>query len=279
MRRWVCAFGITLAGFVAVPASAGESAGPQPGRLDLNYAIYFGGLHVIDMAIDLDLAASGYDVTTRIRTVGLAGWIAPWQSVATTEGTIRGLRLEPRRHRMDGEFRGHRRSVAIDFAGADVVDIRIIPPPAQDDGRDPVTREQMHGALDPTSALLAVTRRIAAGQGCVGREPVFDGRRRYDVVVVDSAADTLPANDYSLFSGPALRCDFEFVPIAGYESRPAESEERKRRFRTGRAWFAELVPGRPAVPVRIEMGGDVVPTLVHLRDMQPRPDDAGGHER
>jgi hypothetical protein len=98
---------------------------------------------------------------------------------------------------------------------------------------------------------------------------VFDGRRRYDVVVAEYGPETLAANDYNNFSGTALRCDFHVEQIAGYDIKTANPDMRKQRFRTGRAWFAEVLPGRPAVPVRVEVDGDLAVTLVHLRGVRP----------
>ena len=282
MRHPILTMAAILAALAAPPAFAqqvsaasGEVAPHRssPQRLGLDYTVYFGGLHVLDLGVAVDLGRRSYDVTSKIRTVGLTRWLAPWDSVATTEGVIDGAQVEPQRHRMDGKLRGHRRSVAIDFRGTAVADVRVYPPPAKDDDRDPVTPAEMNGSLDPSSALLAMSRRIAAGGGCDGRVPVFDGRRRYDVVVVDRGTELVPGGD-DLFSGPALRCDFTIVPIAGYVRRPSDPDHLKHRFRTGHAWFAEVVPGAPAVPVRIEMQGDLAATVVHLRRVRPAADVA-----
>jgi hypothetical protein len=291
MRHPILTMGTVLAAVAAMPSFAPEtfatnalgqetSAAPdqvashEPAsaqRLGLDYTVYFGGLHVLDLGVAVGLGARTYDVTSNIRTVGIARWWAPWDSVATTEGRLDGLQVEPQRHRMEGELRGHRRTVAIDFRGSDVADVRLDPPPAHDEDRDPVTPAEMKGTLDPSSALLAMSRRVAADGGCTGRVPVFDGRRRYDVVVVDRGTERLSAGDSDRFSGPALRCDFTFVPIAGYARHSTDPEHLKYRVRTGHAWFAEIVPGEPAVPVRIEMQGDVAVTVVHLRRVQPPP--------
>jgi len=279
MRHAVLALSLLVCALAGSPAAGGESGSGKADRVDLAYTIYFGGLHVVDLSVDLDLAATTYDVKTQVRTVGLLHWLTEWQLDATTEGAIiEGTRLLPARHRVRTEFRGRPRTVAIDFSGGDVADIRIVPLPRDEDRREEVPRAAMRGALDPTSALLAVTRRLAAGEGCTARIPVFDGRRRFDIVAVEHGPEELPATDYSLFSGSALRCDFTIEPIAGYDVRNADAEERRRQLSHGRAWFAAAEPGLPPVPVRIEIGGDPVSALVHLRDLQ-RPGGAGAIRR
>lgn len=278
MRHTILTIGTILAAVAAMPTFAQEmiavsdrvaSHDSLAQRLALDYTVYFGGVHVLDLGVAVELGARTYDVTSNMRTVGFTRWLAPWDSTATTEGRLDGLQVEPQHHRMHGELGGRRRSVAIDFRGSEIADLRLDPPPADNEDREPVTPAEMKGTLDPSSALLAVSRRIAAGGGCAGRVAVFDGRRRYDVVVVERGTEHLSAGDDERFSGPALRCEFTFVPIAGYARHPSDSEQRKRRFRTGQAWFAVIVPGEPAVPVRIEMQGDLAATVVHLRRIEP----------
>jgi len=269
MRQTICAVLLLIGALARSPATADEAGAGRADRLNLEYAIYFGGLHVVDLNVDVDLAATSYDVKTQVRTVGFLHWLTEWRLDAMTEGAIiEGTRLMPARHRVRTEFRGRPRTVAIDFTGGDVADVRIVPPPGEDGSRNEVPRAAMRGALDPTSALLGLTRRLTAGKGCTGRIPVFDGRRRYDVVAVEHGPDEIPATDYGLFNGTALRCDFKVEPIAGYDARNPEAEERRRQLSHGRAWFAAVVEGLPPMPVRIELGGDPVSAMVHLREVQ-----------
>lgn len=229
-------------------------------RVNLDYQIYFGGLNVIKVGIELGLGPDAYDVEARTETVGLTGYLAPWRSTAKTQGEIDGGRVEPLRHRVDAEFRGKSRTIAIDFVDGEVTSL-FLDPPARKDPRDEIPPERRRGAMDPASALLTLVRVMGEGKGCAGRFPVFDGRRRYDVVVVERGRETLAPNNYSAFQGEATRCDFHVEPLV------VDAPDHKRRFRSGRAWFAEIFPGRPVVPVRLEVDGDYVQTLVHLSEL------------
>lgn len=265
LTRLTVAGAVLLAGIVAAgaePQQASAPVGPEE-RVNLDYQIYFGGLNVIKVGIELGLGPHAYDVEARTETVGITGYFAPWRSTAVTRGEIDGGRVEPVQHRVNAEWRGKARTTAIDFVDGEVTNL-VLDPPASIDPRDEIPPALRRGALDPASALLALVRVMGDGKGCAGRFPVFDGRRRYDVVVVERGAETLAPNDYSAFEGPAIRCDFHVEPLV-----VAERPDRKRRFRSGRAWFAEVLPGRPVVPVRLEVDGDYVQTLVHLSD-RPR---------
>jgi len=252
---------------VGLPAGAEMRASAPSAaddRVTLDYQIYFGGLNVMQLGVDVGVSPDAYGVTARVQTVGVAGFVAPWTSVATSEGSIEAGRIEPRLHRVHGEYRGNTRTTAIDFDdNGEVAGVALHPPPGKGPN-DQVPEALRRGAIDPPSALFALTRLMSQDGRCEGRMRVFDGRRRYDVVLADRGHEALSANSYSAFQGSALRCDFHFEPIVSeYVAQP----DRKRRFRSGRAWFAELIPGRPVVPVRLEIDGDYAQTLVHLSEM------------
>ena len=253
-----------LAGASAGAENRASVPSPADGRVTFNYQIYFGGLNVMQLGVDVGMSPDAYDVTARVQTVGFAGFVAPWKSVATSEGNIDAGRIEPRQHRVSGEYRGNTRTTAIDFDdNGEVAAVALHPPPGQGPN-DQVPEALRRGAIDPPSALFALTRLMAQDGRCEGRMRVFDGRRRYDVVLGDRGRETLAANDYSAYHGTAIRCDFQFEPIVSeYVAQP----DHKRRFRSGRAWFAEIVPGRPVVPVRLEIDGDYAQTLVHLSEL------------
>lgn len=267
LKKFALTAAVVLAG--AVPAGAelrtaaiAAAALSSEERVNLDYQIYFGGLNVMKVGVELGLSPEAYDVAARSETVGLTGYLAPWYSNILTRGEIGGGKVEPREHRVDGEYRGKQRLIEIGFSDGEVTDLRLVPP-ATKDPREEIPAALRRGALDPASAVFALVRVMGEGQACAGRFPVFDGRRRYDIVVAEKGPETLAPNNYSAFQGAAVRCDFHVEPLK------VDSPDYKRRFRSGRAWFAELFPGRPLVPVRIEVDGDYVQTLVHLSE-QPR---------
>ncbi len=261
--RWTIPALALLAGILPAGAEmrvAALAPPPDEERVNLDYLVYFGGLNVLKVGIELGLTPERYDLAARSQTVGITGFLAPWISLATSRGGIDGDRVEPLQHRVDAEFRGQPRTIAIDFIDGEVSHVALHPP-ASTHPRDEIPPALRRGALDPASALFALVRVMGEGKGCAGRVPVFDGRRRYDVVVVEKGAETLAPNDYSAFQGEAIRCDFHVEPLV------VAAPENKRRFRSGRAWFAAVLPGRPVVPVRLEVDGDYVQTLVHLSEM------------
>jgi hypothetical protein len=261
--NFACAAAIlAIAATAAVPATAATAD-----RMNLVYQVYSGGFHILNFELQLALAPERYDVTTRMRSAGFVGWFMSWKQEAGSQGLFGQDGVSPIQHRSEGEFRGRRRSVEIDYDAGKVNAVRVDPPPQDDDGRDEVPVERRREAIDPISAILSAIRRISAGQGCGGRLPVFDGRRRYDLVLTDrtNRAPGLP----QLAGAPAdrVQCDFVYERIAGHERREGDPETKdKRRIQSGRV-FAER-NGTLVVPVRIEIDGDWGMTIAHLREVK-----------
>jgi hypothetical protein len=239
----------------------------EPARLSLAYEVYSGGFHVVAFDLDLALAGQAYDVTARMRTTGFLSWIIDWTHVYRSTGALTGPSVDPRHHRSDGVWRGRPRHVEIAYASGEVSSLRIDPPLHEDGDREEVTAAQRRGTIDPISGILALVRAVSDGHGCAVRVPVFDGRRRYDIVFADRGQQSLRETRYSVFAGAARLCDFQFEPIAGYMQRRSE-DGSARRLQSGRAWLASVIPGAPATPVRVELDGNWGLTVGHLREVR-----------
>jgi hypothetical protein len=267
MRRTRVAGAVAVGLATLVLAAPSRPAMASTDRMNLFYEVYSGGFHVLNFELDLALAPERYDVTARIRSAGVVGWFMSWQQVAVSQGQLGPESLVPTHHHSEGEFRGRRRSVEIDYDAGQVSTVRIQPPANEDEGRDEVSIERRREAMDPISSILNAIRRISAGQSCGGRLPVFDGRRRYDLVLTDRSnrAPGLP----QLAGAPAgqVQCDFVYERIAGHDRRDPDPESKnKKRIQSGRV-FAER-NGPLVVPVRIEMDGDWGMTIAHLREIR-----------
>jgi hypothetical protein len=128
----------------------------------------------------------------------------------------------------------------------------------------PIDASQLRGTVDNLTAYLLLERQIARGGSCTLRVPVFDGRHRYDLRFSDAGSTVLAPADGQNFKGPAHECRMAREEIGGFyvDKRHAEGA------RSGTIWYAQLMPGDIAVPVRMEMQteiGEVAIYLSHLR--------------
>ena len=260
-RAW-----IGWVGHVAV--LAGWLAGIAPGWADtgapatLTYQVYFGGLKALALEAEIALTGDGYRVRLGAQTQGIIDWLVGWTANASSEGTIRDGVLRPARHAIESRLRGTRRDAALTFRPDGSID-SVIEPSAEADEREPVTPEQERGALDPITAVLIAMRALAAQQSCEQRVPVFDGRRRYDVEFRDGGREVLKSSEYGSFSGEATICLFRYIRIAGYQKAGRWNNARDVD-RVHRSWLAQVAPGLPPLPVRIEAEGAFGTVIVHL---------------
>src|SRR5690606_11794860 len=149
--------------------------------------------------------------------------------------------------------------------------------PPRDRSREaPVPPELRAGALDPLSAVMALSQAVGAGHGCDMTVPVFDGRRRYDMVVADLGQRQLSASGVAGYHGPAQLCSARRVPVAGAGKDP-DSNSLWRRPRRGEVvpehridvWIGRPIPGGPAFMVKAQARSDLGPVMIHLAAAEP----------
>lgn len=237
-----------------------------PPEVALRYRSDWGGLHIADMVLTAQKAAGVYDLRLRIRTRGAVGWLFGLDLIAESGG--RGDDdLEPLRYQYHSLSPKDENLVALRFDPETGVGHRVTArkrtlPNGQwvADSPDevPLAAALRTGVFDPLSAFLEFgeeTRRaIAAGRTSFS-VPVFDGRRRFDLLGAIRA--TTPAGN--------VRLDMTVKPVAGFK-------RRHLAMWTDAAFDVE-VDSRLWLPVRIV--GDVAGPLLVIRAVQACPPAAG----
>ena len=117
---------------------------------------------------------------------------------------------------------------------------------------------------------------------CSQTVPVFDGQRRFDLIVkhVDNAV--LPPNGYSIYQGLAVRCSFSMKRISGFRK---SRQSTRRQWDAGSStpptiWMAPIQQGLPPVPVRYDGAIALGHIVIHLTKAalrtEPAPDKDSG---
>lgn len=252
-------------------------AGPAVASDDtvrLAYDAYLGPFYVMSAEADLELSGDRYKVATRAKSQGMASWFFEWRSEARSEGGRAAGKLLPRRHEVDGQWRGEIRKVRLAYpdragtggsGGGGAVKFDVSPPP---DGteRDPVPPPLTKDTIDPLSATLTVLLGLAEGKRCEGAFRVFDGRRRYDMAVSSGEQAVLPRLHSSVFAGAARRCNFQLKRIAGFWKK--RDDEPRRRVTEPTLWVASPMTAVPPVPVRFTADTGFGELRVHLVRVQ-----------
>jgi Protein of unknown function (DUF3108) len=233
------ALAVTLA-LAAPPASAAE---PQP--IVIHYEAFAAGLPVVAFDFRLDETGTSYAVDGHIRTVGLFRLFYRVDLRAQSEGEVAGEAMRPRVHEQVLTTQGKDRVAHLEYPGDGTVTARLVPP--EDSGRPKPTPQQTVETLDPLSTILAIGHAVAGAERCVGRFPVYDGRRRYDIVLSDDGA----GHDARAKDGTVLRCRAQAVKIAGFSF----DQDYQPHTNNGHVWLASPRAGAPALPVRIDLDG------------------------
>lgn len=253
------------------------SAPTRPHALALRYDIYVGGIYVFAFDATVGLDPGAYTVALQGGTAGFIGKMFPWRAWMTSEGGVGSIDPAPTGvipARFDNVAEWHhkakRTSVLFEHDGAYAVEHD---PPEQPSGSDDdeLPSALPSGTKDPVAAAIAALGASARDGGCERRVPVFDGKRRYDLIV--HAADgetTLKRSPLSAYGGPALSCRLAIEPISGFSKkrRYVHWEDAGGNNNRPTVWAAQFAPDMPLIPVRflasVSIGGNISTIVVHL---------------
>jgi hypothetical protein len=249
-------------GSVAALALLPWPAAAAPVPLAVRYEAYVAGFPVVSFAFRLDETGKAYTLDGEVKTVGLLRLFYRLDLATDSTGTIAAGTLKPSFHEQQVRIRGHERMARLDYPGDGTVKTVLVPP--VDAGRPKPTPQETIETLDPLSAILAIGRSVTATGRCDGRFSVFDGRRRYDLVLADDGTQRLEKSAEYGYAGEVRRCSVAAVKIAGF----SWDQDYSPHTTDGRVWFAAPRPGAPALPVRIEFSSGWGFVSVHLTKIE-----------
>ncbi len=234
---------LLLVVLLASPARAQEAR-----DIHVVYQAYAAGLHVANVEADFGFGHRSYQVRLAYHTVGLAGFFYEGHQLNTVTGSWADDSSAPQEYSGDGIWRGRHRSTLIDYLHGQP-QIRSLVPPNEAE-RAAVPSDLQTNTVDTLSALAELMRHVAATGTCDGTVHTYDGRSLTEATSHTVGIETVEPTDRSMFSGKALRCDFEERILAGFLEGDDESRGRPLR---GSAWLAQVVPGAMLLPVRLTL--------------------------
>ncbi len=232
------------------------------------YDIYVGGLHLSRHVFRED--ENRFDIRAHARTRGFWGWMLPWRADLESQGRIEVSRFKPETHKNASTWKDETKTIAFNYDRNQNINVVFEPSETPSEERNIVSDKEKRGALDPLSGILQLLGDLAVNKHCWGSEPLFDGRRRFDLVGEDKGRGFTDPDEYGLYKGEARRCDVHFNMVAG------EWKDRERsRFwmhkdgTPGREpfeiWLAQLSPDLPELAVRAESPSAWGRIAVHLK--------------
>jgi hypothetical protein len=125
-------------------------------------------------------------------------------------------------------------------------------------------------AVDLLSGALVMMQSVKNSEKCVGKFPVFDGKRRFNITLKDEGMDFLAPSKYSRFEGEALRCTLTVEPVAGFKKKDAQrgwmavQNHTAAHEKLPTIWLAKMRDSGQVVPVRMEIASDYGSVVAHL---------------
>jgi hypothetical protein len=240
--RSACLTGIValllmMTGGMRVPAA-------EPDRVHARFEIYgFAGFHVLTNRTTVEEWGDRYAITMDLDTRGLASVFVDLTSHSQVYGKFARDDARPEAYRSDVRRNGADRHYEVDYR----VDGSVINASAPSPARPLLAAaQQMRGTVDQLTAYFLVERQLARGGPCSLVVPVFDGSGLYNLRFTDVKRDTLAADGYQNFSGPAQLC------AVAREDLVVNPDRNEDTYRHGRIWYAPVMAGDRVMPVRME---------------------------
>jgi hypothetical protein len=272
---------------IAVPAHAAERGSPantavavsQNARyhFDVNYDIYAGGMHLIDVIMTFRQNNATYSAGMTAKPSGFFSKIVPWEGQYSTNGKIVNSSLAPILHTKTSRWGKEHDETIMHF-----------------DTRGQLTkmtdREWIHGKTPPApktvtpdsnltnnaqDLVTTVVRMLYHAQqtglntkeACNSTHTVFDGKRRFTMQFTALGETTLQKSRYSAFSGKAQRCQIEIKPLAGFKGKKRGfykiQEDSRKNGELPSIWLMPAWENGPPVPVRMQIKSDYGAIIVH----------------
>ena len=240
--------GIFFALFLlSTPVSASEN------ETDLHYSVYLGGLYLGSIETEVRQGKSNYKIQSAARTNATFKWVLNWFAKGETEGLVSLYKFFPQQHQHKSTWNDNVRVVSMDYTNAGEVQVQ------KTDTREgpsskltPIDPASLTNTLDPMTAILTMTNRLEKGEGCKAELPIFDGHRRYDIMLSEKPARYFKPSRYSVFEGNAIGCKIDIVRKGGfpvkrnYDRDPNANQEVI-------VWVGAPIENGHVVPVRLRM--------------------------
>lgn len=212
---------VVLAGLVPIAPHA--FAAPEAVASG-TYRITFLGIPFGRTRYDGTFDDGRYDAKAHFETSGLVSIF--WRAIidAKVEGRYDATSISPTLY--DSYYRSGKKFQRVRLTYTDGKTALLAEPP-YNVTKYAVTDAQKAESVDPMSALTLVLLGIKADKAnpCGTVAPVFDGRRRYDIVLTPLRQEKVKIS-HDIFDGTAQLCQISYKQIAGYKQKILDEGKR-----------------------------------------------------
>jgi hypothetical protein len=179
--------------------------------------------------------------------------LLPWDADLTSTGRIKRDQVVPQKSKVVTYWRDKPEGVVFEYK-KEKEGVRITPRFEPAKGKNKPMDARL-GELDPLTGILQMMASFSYGKGCEQQVPIYDGHRRFNVVLEEQGTEMLQGADYSSFSGEAVKCVVDFNMKGGSTSDREGSHfwdavAGKKDRPVIYIYLAEVRPDLPPLPVR-----------------------------
>jgi hypothetical protein len=218
----------------------------------LSYVGYLAGAPVLNLNANITVpdgtkpGDGAYTIAADIATIGNLAVLYPYTQSLQATGALKGGKARPANYQSTMRVWSRQEFVALTYAANGTVGIRAVPLTRQAQ----LAQQQGYakGTIDPASLVVAVATLFSNAGSCQGQYQLFDGARRYDLVLAQGGYADLDAMPNSFYAGSATECSATPQLVAGFQQSALNANLYPQ---SAKLWMAPAIAGFPAVPVRI----------------------------
>lgn len=262
-NSWIESSRLLVAGLTLGIALVSQPAAAAKKNSELHYTVYLGGLYLGGIETEIEQGDSRYKIESEASTSEAFNWVIRWFANGETKGLIGLDKFFPRQHQHKSTWNQNVRVVTMDYGESGSVRVEKTTSRDEDPGKyTPIDPASLTNSIDPMTAILTVTNRLEEGKGCTTQLPIFDGHRRYDVLMTETPSRYFKPSRFSAFSGEAIGCKLDFVKIGGF---PVNRQKIEINSDQGVVvWAGTPIEGGRIVPVRMHMKTQFGDMELHL---------------
>lgn len=205
---------LAAAAAVAVPGSA-LAKDDWPAAVTARYKLRFQGIDVGTLELSTTTSGQSYRIAGGARLAVMFG-VFKVRADGSADGALAARGPLPKSFSFDWQGGKKKGLTRVGYEGQTAKTVTVEPPPGAGDARVPLLDQHKVGALDPVSAILALTR--GALNPCQRQVAVFDGKHRFDLAFSPKRTMAIQSKTKSqLVPELAHVCQITYRPIAGHK--------------------------------------------------------------
>jgi hypothetical protein len=240
---------------VMICAALGDLAHAQ-GRLKAQYIASLAGIPVGGGDWVITIGDKEYSSEVNGRATGLVGFITSGEGSVVVHGRVVHSRMSATSYLAHMEYSSKvifkkTAMVEMELDSGTVKHFAIEPASRPNSKIIPVMEEHRRGITDPMTALLipvAGTGDVLAPSACDRTLPIFDGTHRFNLALSFKRMEEIQSDRG--YRGPAIVCNVNFQPIAGYDPNRF-AVKYLMNSRDIEMWLTPIAGTRILVPFRI----------------------------